>query len=209
MPARELLSIYPNFMSLYEKYKLPYDETFRDAIIALGMPDLNKPTEALSAVLTNLEKAIRGKIFLDAEKNRFYLRPEKSKRLIEMDMTAEGWRRTGMIMQLLKNGTLTPGMTLFWDEPESNLNPKLIRCVASTIFSLAETGIQVFIATHSLFLVNELEIIIAKHKMRSGIRYFNLRAGEAVEQGDSFAELHDVLLDESMDQADRYLDDEV
>ncbi len=38
------------------------------------------------------------------------------------------------------------------DEPESNLNPGLIREVAKAILGVRKAGVQVLVATHSLFL---------------------------------------------------------
>ena len=36
MPTRELLTIYPGFVSLYETTELPFEETWRDTCILLG-----------------------------------------------------------------------------------------------------------------------------------------------------------------------------
>ena len=61
--------------------------------------------------------------------------------------------------RLIATGSLLDKGYLFWDEPESNLNPKIIKRVAKTILQVAQSGIQVFIATHSLFLMRELHIL--------------------------------------------------
>ena len=101
-------------------------------------------------------------------------------------------------------------MVLLWDEPEANLNPKLIRLMAKTILELARLGIQVFCATQSLFLVNELEILLAQQKTTDGVRFFNLRKGKAPQQGDAFSALKNtLLLDEALMQSDRYMAEEV
>ena len=38
---------------------------------------------------------------------------------------AEGFRKVGLLARLLETGAIQPGISgsLFWDEPESNLNP--------------------------------------------------------------------------------------
>ena len=38
LPTRELLTIYPGFVSLYETTHLPFEETWRDTCILLGAP---------------------------------------------------------------------------------------------------------------------------------------------------------------------------
>ncbi|WP_281168134.1 AAA family ATPase [Maridesulfovibrio zosterae] len=70
--------------------------------------------------------------------------------------------KVGMLAHLLRNGSLVKGSTLFWDEPESNLNPQLLKLVAKAMTSLADYGIQVVVATHSLFLMRELNILSRK-----------------------------------------------
>ncbi|WP_233572101.1 AAA family ATPase [Neisseria weixii] len=90
---------------------------------------------------------------------------------IEAPLVAEGLRKFVMIARLISTGALLDKGYLFWDEPEANLNPKLIRVAAEIIFALSKQGIQVFIATHSLFLLRELEILKSKEKNFSS-RYF-------------------------------------
>ena len=40
IPAKELLTLYPNFAVLWQKYDLSYDRTFYDTITALSLPPL-------------------------------------------------------------------------------------------------------------------------------------------------------------------------
>jgi len=209
LPAREILSIYPHFLSLSEKYDLPYDGTYQDTIKLLGLPYLNEVPEAFRKIVGLLEKNLGGEIYLDPQAGRFYMKFKDGQKT-DIDMTAEGWRKLGTLMQLLRVGALEKGSILFWDEPEANLNPRLIRLICDVIVALGKIGIQVFLTTHSLFLVNEIEIVTAKKKMTKGVRYFNFLPKGKVEQGDNFAALKKVvLLDESMNQADHYLSAEV
>ena len=98
-----------------------------------------------------------GKVELDAN-GRFYLKTSGQGR-IEMPLVAEGIRKLAMLARLIATGSLLGSGYLFWDEPEANLNPRLIKSVATAILCLARNGIQVFVATHSLFLLRELEIL--------------------------------------------------
>jgi AAA15 family ATPase/GTPase len=101
---------------------------------------------------------------------------------------------------------------LFWDEPEANLNPLLIKELAKSILSLSSSGIQVFLATHSLFLLREIEIL-ASQKTFSEIspRFFGLHKHEdgsvGVSQGDSIDDIGDItMLDEELAQSDRFIE---
>ncbi len=203
MPTRELLTIYPGFVSVYAARYLEFDETYYDTCLLLGEPLLKKPMEDLLSIL---EDAMGGKVELD--NGRFYLvTPEQGK--MEMPMVAEGIRKLAMLAQLIAVGALQKDGYLFWDEPEANLNPRLVRVIARVILQLAKAGIQVFIATHSLFLLRELEVLQAAEKKPVPQRYFALKQtaeGVEVEQGNTVEDLQTlVLLDEELQQSDRYM----
>jgi ABC-type transport system involved in cytochrome c biogenesis ATPase subunit len=208
MPTRELLTLYPGFVSIYDNYYLEFDETYRDTCVLLGSPALKGKREAQAkAMLKPLEAAMGGEIVLD--NGRFYLvTPDKGK--IEMSMVAEGQRKLAMLAQLIATGILLDQGYLFWDEPEANLNPKLIKLIAKVILHLCNSGIQVFIASHSLFLLRELEILSEYQEFtKIKQRYFALRIeddGVKVEQGDEVTDLQTlILLDEELSQSDRFM----
>jgi predicted ATPase len=79
-----------------------------------------------------------GKVKLD-KSGRFYLR-SSTQGDIEMPLVAEGLRKLAMIAQLIANGNLLDQGYLFWDEPETNLNPALIKVIAKVILSLSQSG---------------------------------------------------------------------
>ena len=89
-------------------------------------------------------------------------------------MVAEGIRKIATLLHLLENGSLEVGDTLFWDEPESNLNPKLIKDVAAAIYFLCQNGIQVVIGTHSYFLLKEIDLISRSRKEDVPITFIGL-----------------------------------
>ena len=70
--------------------------------------------------------------------------------LYSSGMTAEGFRKVGILHRLLSNGTLNPGSSgpLFWDEPESNINPKLMKLLVQILLELSRNGQQIILATH-------------------------------------------------------------
>lgn len=86
--------------------------------------------------------------------------------LISSAMTAEGFRKIGMLQRLLNNGSLTPGTTgpLLWDEPESNLNPKLMRDLVQALLELGRNGQQVVLATHDYVLLKWFDLLMDKGK---------------------------------------------
>ena len=206
-PTRELLTIYPNFVSIYDGHYLDFEETWRDTCRLLGAPLTRGPRlERIAEMLDPLEHAMRGKIVLD-NNGRFYLRGDNGQ--IEMPLVAEGLRKFGMLARLIATGTLLDQGYLFWDEPEANLNPGLVARLASTIVRLSANGVQVFIATHSLFLLRELELLLAHEAENYEARFFGLHASEngvAAEQGATIDDIGDIRsLDEELQQSERYL----
>lgn len=210
LPTRELLTIYPGFVSLYDTYNLEFDETWRDTCVLLGAPALKGArSETTAGLLEPLENIMGGRLILEAS-GRFYLhRPGSGK--MEMHLIAEGWRKIGMLARLIATGSLVDKGCLFWDEPEANLNSKQIEKVAAAILGVCKTGIQIILATHSLFLLRELDILLRQSQFRKiEQRYFALRrGGDGVEvaRGDAIDDVDPLLLlDEDLKQSDRFME---
>ena len=77
---------------------------------------------------------------------------------LEFSLVADGERRLGILWRLLRNGTLRPGCTLFWDNPEGRLSPGVFGAVMETILELQRVGAQVFLATHNYVILKELDL---------------------------------------------------
>lgn len=200
IPAKEVMTLGWMF-SLYERREIPIDKTYPDILKLLMGPPLRQPEPA--HIVEKLAQLIGGKV--EEESGRFYLVAPDQPRL-EMNLVAEGMRKFATLYKLLANGTLTPETTLFWDEPEANLNPALLKELAIILTDLAQAGFQIILATHSLFLLKELHIL-AQHT--KPVRYFGLSAqpGEAVTvaTADNLELLPNIVaLDAELEQADRF-----
>ena len=208
-PTRELLTLCPWFIGFYDNYHLKFEETWRDTCSLLIAPKLKGEREKqVAMMLKPLEQAMGGKVVVD-EQGNFYLQVAGEGKL-EMPLVAEGLRKMAMLAQLISTGTLLEQGYLLWDEPETNLNPKLIKVLANVILDLAKNGVQVFVATHSLFLLRELEILAGSDDYaKVNKRFFGLQKteeGVVVEQGNTIEEIGDITaLEESLQQSDRYI----
>jgi len=208
LPTRELMTIYPNFVAVYENHYLNFEETWRDTCILLGaLLQRGLKEEQIRDLLKPLEQAMGGGIELD-KNGRFYLKAKDSR--IEMPLVAEGLRKLGMLARLIATGVFLEKGYLFWDEPEANLNPKLVQQVARSILELCNGGIQVFVATHSLFLLREFEILLASVEFRTlEAKFVGLHRGQNgafAKQGKTVDEIGDIAaLDEVLRQSDRFL----
>lgn len=207
LPTRELLTIAPGFVALYESRMLEFDESWRDTCLLLQAPALRGPRQQqIQALVAPLEEAMGGQVETD-QNGRFYLRQASGR--LEMPLVAEGLRKFAMLARLIATGELLESGMLFWDEPEANLNPRLLRPIAQTILELSRQGLQVFMATHSLFLLRELELLLAEsnHQPRQAQMFFGLHPGDGgvdVQSGPDLASIGSIAaLVEELDQEDR------
>lgn len=209
IPTRELVTLCPWFGPLYDNYHLRFEESWRDTVSLLGAPSLKGAREeSVAALLAPLEDAMGGKVVVDTATGEFYLNiPGEGK--MEMPLVAEGLRKLAMLARLISTGVLLEKGYLFWDEPETNLNPKLLKVLARSILTLCQQGIQVFVATHSYFLLKEIDLLNRTQQVPT--QYLGLSAeradgGVKLEQAHKLQGLQTlVALDEELAQYDRDL----
>ena len=209
IPTRELVTLCPWFGPLYDNYHLRFEESWRDTVSLLSAPSVKGPREKKAAFLLQpLEAAMGGKVVVDSATGEFYLNiPGEGS--MEMPLVAEGLRKLAMLARLVSTGALLDKGYLLWDEPETNLNPKLIKVLAASILQLCQQGIQVFIATHSYFLLKELDLLSKQNGVEQ--RLLSLVAsGDGgpvkLQQVDRLLDLETVVaLDEELAQYDREL----
>lgn len=96
---------------------------------------------------------------------------------------------------------------ILFDLPETDLHPKQIRLMANVLFELVNRDVikQLFVTTHSLFLMREFELLNVAQKQRLSTRFISLDNNQ-IEQGNDLSDLNNIsILDESLAQSDRYL----
>jgi predicted ATPase len=100
----------------------------------------------------------------------------KSGEPLSSGMTAEGYRKIGVLHRLLCNGSINPGGTgiLLWDEPEANLNPALMKEVVQVLLELSRNGQQIILATHDYVLLKWFDLLSNEGK-EDHIRFHALR----------------------------------
>lgn len=201
IPAKEAITL-GWLLPLYDRREIPIDETYPDLLRLLMGPPLRQPEPA--HIVAQLQQLIGGKV--EEEGGHFYLAAPEQPRM-EMNLVAEGVRKFATLYKLLANGTLTPETTLFWDEPDTNFNPALLKEMAAVLTQLAKAGFQIILATHSLFLLKELHILARREKQP--VRYFGLSAepggATTVATADNLELLPDIVaLDAELDQSDRF-----
>lgn len=210
LPPREMLSLFPGFISDWEERESTYDRTYYDLCLLLGRSPLRGAREGeRKRLLEPLEAALGGEIHTQG--GRFFVRSDDGE--IEMPLLAEGLRKVAQLAYLVLNGSLRARSVLLWDEPEANLNPEMSPLLAATVLGLARQGVQVVLATHDYAFASELSRQI--ETAAPGLppcAFFSLRRDEAgqrqVERAEAFALLaHNPILDAMATLHDRELHD--
>ena len=155
IPVEEMLSNASGFRSLYAQREIHFEDVYKDVLDRAYRPALRSPIDGdREGLLTSLRKAIDGEVAVEGEE--FFLRSEQGD--LEFSLVAEGVRKLALLWLLIRNGTLESDSILFWDEPETNLNPKLFGIVMDVLLKLQRAGVQVFLATHDYVILKELDL---------------------------------------------------
>ena len=165
IPTKEVLSFMKGFNSLYEKYELSFDQTYQDICLLLELPEVRPQTlhEKSKWAMTEIEGICGGRfVFYGGGKVTFKTENEE----YSANSMAEGFRKAGMLSRLLETGAIQPGVSgpLFWDEPESNMNPKLMKLLVNILLDLSRNGQQIILATHDYVLLKWFDLLMDKSK---------------------------------------------
>ena len=197
IPAKDMLANAPGFRSLYARREVHFEKVYADILERAYLPPLRGPMDKARRRLVNiLHTAIQGKATIKG--GEFFLRNRQGN--LEFTLLAEGTRKLGLLWILVQNGTLQQGSVLFWDEPETNLNPTLFKTVIEVLMELQRAGVQVFFATHDYVILKELDL---QKKDDDAVAFHSLyrdQSGEiACNTTGSYLDIHPNAIDEAFD----------
>ena len=177
IPSKDMLTHSRGLLSMSEKYSkdMPFEGTLLDIIKKAGQWKVDHVPDLVRKILPLLEDVIEGTVVY--ENDTFYiLKRDGSK--VDFFLEAEGHKKIGLLWQLLMNESIAKDSVLVWDEPEANLNPKLIPVVAKVLLELARYDVQIFIATHDYNLMKYISIL---KKQGDQVAFLSLfKSGSAV-----------------------------
>ncbi len=161
IPTKEVLSFMKGFNSLYEKYGLSFDQTHQDVCLLLDLPNVRPEIlhEKSAWAIKEIETLCGGHfVFHGGGRVTFKTKDNE----YSANSMAEGFRKMGMLARLLETGAIQPGSSepLFWDEPESNLNPKLMKLLVEILLELSRNGQQIILATHEYVLLKWFDLLM-------------------------------------------------
>ena len=155
IPVKDMMANAPGFRSLYSLRHIHFEEVYADIIDRVFLGTLRGPTEkSRKKLLDILQRSMDGKVI--AKNEEFFLKNKQGE--LEFTLLAEGIRKLALLWVLIQNGTLFKGSVLCWDEPETNLNPRLMRTVVEILVELQRMGVQIFLTTHDYVILKEFDL---------------------------------------------------
>ncbi len=165
LPAKEILSLFGVIRETRETSELAgFDDTyydlFRDFQKAVPPGRLQDPVYDALKLLGQATGG--GQVELDQHGRVWW---ERSGTRLPISQAAEGNRKSGILSRLMRNRRINParGGFLFVDEPEAHLHPRAEVLLADLLEGMARAGIQVYVATHSYFVLKRLEQLARRH----------------------------------------------
>ncbi len=153
--VKDMMANAPGFRSLYNLRNIHFEEVYADIIDRAFLGSLRGPTDQVRKKLLDiLQRSMAGKVI--SKQEEFFLKNKEGE--LEFTLLAEGIRKLALLWVLIQNGTLLNGSVLLWDEPETNLNPKLMRTVVEILVELQRMGVQIFLTTHDYVILKEFDL---------------------------------------------------
>lgn len=211
VPAKEVLTAFNDIRNIRDNfYGKGFDDTYLDLIKALSLETTKgRVATELSAVNKSLEDLFEGKIEQTGLQDQPFIF-KKGNQQFSMQQTAEGIKKIGILTTLITNRQLGKGTVLFMDEPETALHPDAIRKMVEMLVAISKAGVQIFIASHSYFVIKQLAIYAKRDKLN--IKCWNLEKEIGKPLTNSFHDLIDGVLpsnsivDESLKMYDQEID---
>jgi len=163
LPAKEVLSLFKVIRKSREIDKeFGFDDTYYDLVKALEKDtQMGNNFRNFTKGKKLLQELIKGKIEYKNETWQF----KKGNMKIPIFSTAEGIKKIAILDRLLSNRYLSKNSIIYIDEPESVLHPKAIVEFLEIVNLLAKNDIQIFMATHSFFVLKKMMLIAKKEKI--------------------------------------------
>jgi len=187
IPAKDMLS-HSGLENDYAKRLLPFDRTQIDILNNLKISKLREQTTLSKSLTEKLSKVMGGTVLY--KNGGYYILKSGSDSLVNISLEAEGFKKLAVIYRAIDTGYLQPGSMLFWDEPEANINPKLIPIIVDIILELSRNKVQIFIATHDYFLSQYFEVLAKDSDNTAFHSLYKTDNGVKCESSDKFSTLN-------------------
>lgn len=191
IPVKEMLANAPGFRSLYASRDIHFESVYADIIDLAYLPPLKQEAGSFRRIILHkIEEILGGRVTLKDEE--FSLKRKDLPAPISFPLLAEGHRKFALLDLLIRNGSVSHGSILFWDEPEANLNPALIEKLVEILLILQRRlKVQIFLATHSYVVLKHFDL---QRQSEDNLRFFSLQRDSeertvTYTSGDSYSDI--------------------
>ncbi len=180
IPAKEVLTALKAIRATRDNLHIHgFDDTYLDLIKSLVVPtQKGNITKELTNVNQKLKELFGGRIEQGDDDDFVF---KKGNAEFQMQMTAEGVKKIGILTTLIRNRQLNANSVLFLDEPETALHPEATRELVEMLMLMAKAGIQIFIATHNYFVLKQMYICAKRDNVRTNCYKLDKEKGKTVE----------------------------
>jgi len=158
IPPKEIISLLDRgFETLCEEGRLIFEGVYCDLAKKLNQAlTRGRYDSIVEKLLKKLDIDFLNRIYRKDKEFFLYL---KGLGQLESKLVAEGYRKLITLIYLIKVGEFEKSKYLFWDEPETNLNPSMVeKLIDIWIFLSKELNTQIFVATHDYFILKYLDL---------------------------------------------------
>ena len=145
-----------------------FDDSYNDIIYEI-LARKNIDERELLNVFKNRYDFYNGNIQIDKNTVNYY---KNDGNIYNINIVAEGIKRLGIFEILHNTGNLTKKSILFIDEPENNLDPKMLRELMRFLVDISKEGVQIFMASYNSSVLTQLSHIAIKDNYPINVYFF-------------------------------------
>ena len=169
LPVKDMLTHAKGLLAMEDKYReFPFDMTLTESIRLANQWTLKETPRIAISILPKLEAIMDGTV--EIKNDEFFIRKHDGT-LVDFAVEAEGFKKVGLLWQLIMNENITENSVLLWDEPEANLNPEYIPVIVECLLELSRHGVQIFVSTHSYLFATYFNV---RQKKNDNVAYHSL-----------------------------------
>lgn len=185
IPAKEIVSLQDVILHSYDVDKdFGFDKSYVDLARALSKTTKGKNLKEFAEARKQLTEAVGGRIQYDEKLHEWTFRNQE-RQTFDINIASEGIKRLSILDLLFGNHYLTRNSVIIIDEAEANLHPALVGRFMNILTLLAQAGLQLFVSTHSYFVIKNLYLQAHRRNMHiptfsfteSGVERSDLREG--------------------------------
>ncbi len=153
VPAKEVLSVAAQVKQARLERQFGFDEPTYD-LVRLLEREMTQGAPLFGPARRQLEELVGAR--LDYSDGQWLIR--QGRWSVPVSIAAEGHKKIAIFDRLILNRTLRRDSVVFVDEPEAFLHPEALLRFLRILLRMAQDGVQLFLATHSLVVLNALRL---------------------------------------------------